>query len=76
MGKKLSLVYKTNRKLTFNFFHCINEHMKYITEDELLDIDDFILEKYDSLKDKPQILFQTITQDVLAKKIYSGNNKS
>lgn len=42
--------------------------MKYITEDELLDIDDFILEKYDSLKDKPQILFQTITQDVLAKK--------
>lgn len=40
--------------------------MKYITENELSDINDYVLERFDSSKNEPQILFQTVAEDVLA----------
>lgn len=52
--------------MTFAFFHCISEYMKYITETELSDINDYVLERFDSSKNEPQILFQTVAEDVLA----------
>ena len=39
--------------------------MKLVTEKTLSDIEDFILEKYESKANQPKILFQTIPEEDL-----------
>ncbi len=44
--------------MTFKKFHCISVNMKYVTNELLLDIEDYLLERYE--EPKQVILFQTV----------------
>ena len=53
--------------MTLELFLCNTKFMKYITENILSDIEDFLLEKYNSPTVEGTLLFQTISRNDLEK---------